>query len=301
LEAGALTYLTKPVTTEGLDKVFANIREFVDHPVRRLLVVEDNEVERNSIAEFIGDGDVETTVVGTGAEALTALKAQRFDCMVLDLMLPDMTWFELIETIKKEVGLFGLPIIVYTAKELTVQEEAQLRKVAQTIIVKGVKSPDRLLDETALFLHRVEGNLSESKRQVLQQLHQQEPLLVDKHILLVDDDIRNIFALTSVLERHQMRVSHAENGKDGLELLKKTRGIDIVLMDIMMPEMDGYETIRAIRQISKFKALPVIGLTAKAMKGDRERCIEAGASDYISKPVDTEQLLSLLRVWLYYR
>ncbi|HEY0405612.1 MAG TPA: response regulator, partial [Pyrinomonadaceae bacterium] len=220
-------------------------------------------------------------------------------CMVLDLKLPDMTGFELIEKIQTDLGQQQLPIIIYTGKELTEKEETQLRKVTDAIIVKEASSPERLLAETALFLHRVEANLPEPKRRMLEQLHRRDPVLARKRVLIVDDDVRNIFALTSALESHNMEVVHAENGQDAIDLLRKTQGIDVVLMDIMMPGMDGYETMRAIRKIKRFEQLPIIALTAKAMKADRDRCIEAGASDYISKPLDVDQLLSLLRVWLY--
>ncbi len=192
-----------------------------------------------------------------------------------------------------------LPIIVYTGRELTRAQETELKRIADTIIIKDVRSPERLLNETALFLHRVQANLPQTKRQMLEQLHQNDPVLAGKKVLIVDDDVRNIFALTSMLEQQQMQVLYAENGRDGIAKLQETPDIDIVLMDVMMPEMDGYETMKAIREIAEFASLPMIALTAKAMKGDREKCIEAGASDYITKPVDTEQLLSLLRVWLY--
>ncbi|MDP8923688.1 MAG: response regulator, partial [Chloroflexota bacterium] len=206
---------------------------------------------------------------------------------------------ELIQRIKDETGDPSVPIIIYTGKELSRREENQLRRLAETIIIKDVKSPERLLDETALFLHRVEARLPEPKRRMLRELHRSDPVLAGKKVLVVDDDMRNIFALTSALERYQMDVQYAENGRDGIEALKARPDTDMVLMDIMMPELDGYETIRQIRALPQFKDLPIIALTAKAMKGDRERCIEAGASDYITKPVDVEQLLSLLRVWLY--
>lgn len=219
--------------------------------------------------------------------------------MVLDLGLPDMSGLELIEQIKQQPNLGYLPIIIYTGKELTPQEETELQRVSDTIIVKDVRSPERLLDETALFLHRVQENLPAPKRQILEQIQQNDSVLVGKKVLIVDDDVRNIFALTSMLERYQMQVVHAENGRDGITTLQNNPDINIVLMDIMMPEMDGYETMRNIRATSQFKTLPIIALTAKAMKGDREKCVEAGASDYITKPVDTQQLLSLLRVWLY--
>ena len=300
LHQGAMAYLQKPVTRESLDEALNETRRFIERRVRNLLIVEDDEVQQLNIREIIGDGnDVQITVVGTGAAALEAMQNETFDCMVLDLGLPDMTGFQLIEKIESNFGLVDLPIIVYTAKELSPREETQLKRVAETIIVKDVRSMDRLLAETALFLHRVEANLPQSKQRMLQQGFRREPGLQDRKVLIVDDDVRNIFALTSVLERHQMEVVYAENGRDGIHVLQATPAIDLVLMDIMMPGMDGYETIREIRALPDFKQLPIIALTAKAMKSDREKCIEAGASDYITKPVDTDQLLSLLRVWLY--
>jgi hypothetical protein len=299
LRLGALTHLQKPLTRTELAAAFDNISAFTQRGVRRLLVVEDDDAQRMGIVDLIGNGDVETTAVPTGAEALGALNAEQYDCMVLDLKLPDMTGFELIEKIQTELGKQDLPIIVYTGKELTEKEETQLRRVADAIIVKEASSPERLLAETALFLHRVEANLPEQKRRMLEQLHRRDPVLAHKKVLIVDDDVRNIFALTSALESHDMEVVHAENGKDALKLLYENADIDVVLMDIMMPEMDGYETTAAIRQIEGFENLPIIALTAKAMKADREKCIQAGASDYISKPLDVDQLLSLLRVWLY--
>jgi len=237
--------------------------------------------------------------VATGQEALSMLKGERFDCMVLDLKLPDMTGFDLIEKLQTDVGRSDLPIIVYTGKELTRKEELHLRRVAASIIIKEADSPERLLAETALFLHRVEANLPEPTRRLLEQVQRRDPVLAGRKVLIVDDDVRNIFALTSALEGYKMKVLHAENGQEGIKLLKATRGIEAVLMDIMMPEMDGYEAISAIRQMERFKQLPIIALTAKAMKADRDRCFEVGASDYISKPLDIDQLLSLLRVWLY--
>lgn len=200
---------------------------------------------------------------------------------------------------KQEVSLSKLPIIVYTGKELTRAEETELKRIAETIIIKDVRSLERLLDETALLLHRVQASLPEPKRQMLEQLHQTDPILTGKKVLIVDDDVRTIFALTSMLEIHHMQVLYAENGRDSIAVLQQTPDIDVVLMDVMMPVMDGYETMRAIRSFNQFRSLPIIALTAKAMQGDREKSIEAGASDYITKPVDTEQLLSLLRVWLY--
>ncbi|MEH2047275.1 response regulator [Nostoc sp.] len=299
LQLGAITYLQKPVSPEALTQVLTEIKGFIERQVKNLLIVEDDAVQAQSIIELIGNSDVQSTAVGTGAEALSILRSHHFDCMVMDLGLPDMSGFTLIEQIKLEPRLLKLPIIVYTGKELSRQEETQLRGLAETIIIKNVRSPERLLDETALFLHRVQANLPTPKRQMLEQLHQTDPVLTNRKILIVDDDLRNIFALTSFLESYQMQVLFAENGRDGIERLQTNPEINIVLMDIMMPEMDGYETTRAIRQQQQFRSLPIIALTAKAMPGDKEKCIEAGASDYITKPVDTEQLLSLLRVWLY--
>jgi CheY-like chemotaxis protein len=219
--------------------------------------------------------------------------------MVLDLGLLDMSGFELLEELRKRGRLVQLPVIVYTGRELSKVEESELRRVAETIIVKDVKAPDRLLDETALFLHRIQENLPEAKRRMLEQLRNADPVLNGRTVLIVDDDLRNTFALTSALEQYQMQVVRAENGRDGIESLKSHPGIDVVLMDIMMPEMDGYEATRGIRALPQFRDVPIIALTAKAMKGDRDLCIDAGASDYITKPVDTDQLVSLLRVWLY--
>jgi hypothetical protein len=298
MRQGAMAFLSKPVEREKLDEAFASIRTFVDRKVRNLLVIEDDPAQRQAIVELIGNGDVHTTAVAGAEEALERLKAEPYDCLVLDLGLGDMSGFELLEKIQADPQLTHVPVIVYTGKELSKQEETELRRLAETIIVKDVKSPDRLLDETALFLHRVESNLPPEKRQMLEQLHSSDTSLAGTKALIVDDDIRNIFALTSVLERHHMEVVYAENGRDGIELLQKTPGIDVVLMDVMMPEMDGLEATRKIRELRQFKDLPIIALTAKAMKGDREKCIAAGASDYVTKPVDTDQLLSLLRVWV---
>ncbi|HKY30370.1 MAG TPA: response regulator [Pyrinomonadaceae bacterium] len=299
LQQGAFTHLQKPVSHEELGRAFDGIREFAERRIRKLLVVEDDDVQRMSVVELIGNSDVKTTAVATGQEALDLLKDERFDCMVLDLRLPDMSGFELIEKLQTDLGRYDLPIIIYTGKELTRKEEIHLKKVADAIIVKEASSPERLLAETALFLHRVEANLPEPKRRMLEKFHRSDPVLAGRKILIVDDDVRNIFALTSVLEAHSMEVVHAENGQEGIDLLRATPGIEAVLMDIMMPEMDGYEAIAAIRQMEEYKQLPIIALTAKAMKADRDHCLEVGASDYISKPLDVDQLLSLLRVWLY--
>jgi hypothetical protein len=299
LRLGAIDFMTKPATRESLSSALTTLHEFVDRPIKRLLVVEDDEAQQQSIAELIGDGDVITTAVTTGEDALRALQRESFDCMVLDLGLPDMTGFQLITRVKGEIGLRKLPTIVYTGKQLTKREEAELRRMAESVVIKDAQSPERLLDETALFLHRVTSRLPESKRRMLEQLHRTDPTLTGRTALVVDDDVRNIFALTTFLERSEMKVLYAESGREGIARLQDTPEIDVVLMDVMMPEMDGYETMRAIRETPRFRNLPIIAVTAKAMKGDREKCIEAGASDYIAKPVDMDQLLSLLRVWLY--
>jgi CheY-like chemotaxis protein/HAMP domain-containing protein len=299
LQLGAIAYLTKPVSKESLDNAFSQIEGFLSQGPRRLLVAEDNAAERKGIKGLIGNGDVIVTAVATGAETLEALKKQHFDCMILDLKLPDMDGFTILKKMWEELEIRDLPVIVYTGMELTPEETVALERYAHTIIIKGEEAPARLLDETALFLHRVEAKLPKEKQTLIRSLHEPEEVFKDRRILIVDDDMRNIFALTSVLETRQMKICYAENGRDGIAVLKANPDVDLILMDIMMPEMDGYETIRQIRQDDRFKTLPIIALTAKAMKGDREKCIIVGASDYISKPVNIDQLLSLMRVWMY--
>ncbi|HEX6746100.1 MAG TPA: HAMP domain-containing protein [Longimicrobium sp.] len=299
LRQGALSYLEKPVSKEALDSAFERISTFLADGVKRLLVVEDDETQRQSIIELVGEDDVEITAVASAEEALRELAEKHYDCMVLDLGLQGTDGFKLLEQVKSNDAMQDLPIIIYTGKELSREEETQLRRYAETIILKDAKSPERLLDETALFLHRVEAKLPEQKRRMLERLHSSDSAFSGKKVLIVDDDVRNIFSLTSVLEGQGMEVVFAENGKDAVDVLRANPDIDIVLMDVMMPEMDGYETTRAIREMPEFAELPIISLTAKAMKGDREKSISSGASDYITKPVDTDQLLSLMRVWLY--
>jgi HAMP domain-containing protein/CheY-like chemotaxis protein/signal transduction histidine kinase len=300
LKAGAIAYLEKPVTSEALEGSFSRIAQFIDEQVKRLLVVEDEEAQRKAMIDLIEHEDVEITAVATAEEALEALARQHYDCMVLDLGLKgSIDGFQLLETVKADPSMRDIPIIIYTGRDVTPADETRLRKLTETIIVKDVKSPERLLDETALFLHRVEKKLPDAKRRMLERLHNADAVFAGRRVLIVDDDVRNVFSLTSVLEDHGMVVDFVENGRDAIKKLGEKTDYDLVLMDIMMPEMDGFETTRTIRSEDRFKTLPIIALTAKAMKGDRERCIAAGASDYITKPVDTEQLLSLMRVWLY--
>ncbi|QDH20629.1 response regulator [Saccharibacillus brassicae] len=299
LMMGAIAYLKKPADKDGLERAFSYIGSYADKSLKHLLIVEDDETQRNAIIELIGHDDVAIKAVGTGSQALEELQRHHYDCMVLDLMLSDMTGFEMLDRIREDDRLRDLPIIIYTGKDLDSKEETKLRQYAESIIVKDVKSPERLLDETTLFLHRVEADLPEDKRKILQKLHNKETLFEGKKILLVDDDVRNVFALSSVLEGYRMDVTFAENGREAIETLEERTDFDLILMDMMMPEMDGYEAMRLIRQMPGFERIPIIALTAKAMKEDRSKCIEAGASDYVKKPIQTEQLLSLMRVWLY--
>ncbi|WP_379131347.1 response regulator [Paenibacillus sp. sgz500958] len=299
LMMGAMAYLRKPVSKDDLERAFSSIEARTSSTFKHLLIVEDDETQRLSITELIGHDDVEITTVSGGKEALSELHRQRYDCMVLDLMIEDMDGFELLDQIRDDEELNGLPIIIYTGKNLNSEEETKLRKYAESIIIKDVRSPERLLDETTLFLHRVEANLPEDKRKILQKLHNKEKLFEGKKILLVDDDIRNVFALSSVLEGYRMEVTYAENGREAIDMLTERGDFDLVLMDMMMPEMDGYEATRRIRQMPQFAKMPIIALTAKVMKEDRAKCIEAGVSDYMKKPIGTDQLLSLMRVWLY--
>ena len=248
---------------------------------------------------MLGHEDVEVVAAATGTEALDYLRREAADCVVLDLKLPDMSGFEVLECIRDDPSLAQVPVVVFTGRELSAEEDARLHTMARSVVVKGVESPDRLLDETALFLHRVVRDLPEDKRRMLERLHGSDEDLIGRPVLLVDDDARNIFALSSVLERRGIKVLTATTGREAIDTLTANPDTAIVLMDIMMPEMDGYETTRAIRQNPAWRRLPIIALTAKAMKGDRERCLDAGASDYLAKPVNTEQLLTSLRMWLH--
>ncbi len=299
LRQGAIGAMVKPASREALSEAFVELIRFNERKSRRLLVVEDNPVERDAIVSTIGNGDVVTTAVGDAAEALKALGEHDYDCIVLDLGLPGRSGQQLLDELHAHPSWREIPVIIYTARDLSRQQEAQLRRSAKTIVLKTAASLDRLLDETALFLHRVHSNLPEAKRQRIERIHQSDTALSGKTVLVVDDDVRNIFALTSLLERYRMIVVTAENGREALTTLAATPATALVIMDLMMPEMDGFAAMRAIRADGVHQELPIIALTAKAMQGDREQCLEAGASDYITKPVDSDQLLSMLRVWLY--
>ncbi|MEO6226460.1 MAG: HAMP domain-containing protein [Thermomonas sp.] len=299
IERGAFSYLAKPATTETIAAAFQRIKDFTLPRVKRLLVIEDDAGERMSIEALIHHDDIAIDSVANGAEALTALRQGGYDCAVLDLRLPDMSGFELLDKLQEDASLSDLPVVVFTGKDLSAQEDQRLRKVAKSVVIKGVESPERLLDETALFLHRVIADLPPAKQRMVESLHQSNDALQGKRVLVVDDDVRNIFAMSSVLERHGMEVVTAASGEEAIEKVGNDPDIALVLMDIMMPGMDGYETMRNIRENPVSRALPIIAVTAKAMKGDREKCLEAGASDYIAKPVVTDQLLGVLRQWLH--
>ena len=299
LARGAFSFVTKPTTREGISDALSKIKEFSQPRRRRLLVVEDNKAEQLGIHELLGHDDIEIVNAGTGQEALEVLRQEPCDCVVLDLRLPDMSGFEVLECMRAEEALADVPVVVFTGRELSASEDAQLHTMARSIVVKGVESPERLLDETALFLHRVITDLPSEKQRMLERLNSSDEDLLGRSVLLVDDDSRNIFALSSALERRGMQVLTATTGREAIALIDETPDLAIVLMDIMMPEMDGYQTIENIRRNPAYRRLPIVALTAKAMKGDREKCLEAGASDYLAKPVNTEQLLSALRMWLH--
>jgi CheY-like chemotaxis protein/signal transduction histidine kinase/HAMP domain-containing protein len=298
LRRGALGFSIKPVSKDALEQSLDNINDFISRP-KSLLIVDDNPVERQHIVDLVGGPDVEPLVASSGDEALAALKSHRFDCVVLDLGLPRVSGFEVLEAMQKEPKLRDLPVIVYTGRDLTDNEVAGIRKTARAIIVKDPRSHRSLIQQTALFLHRKPADTPMLSHELLEGSRTVESGLASKKLLVVDDDVRNIFALSAALERYNVKVISAENGKAALEVLEKTSDVQAVLMDVMMPEMDGYSTMKAIRKIPRLASLPIIAVTARAMKGDREKCIEAGASDYITKPVDIEQLLLLLRLWLY--
>ncbi|MEA2386570.1 MAG: hypothetical protein QOJ22_744, partial [Thermoleophilaceae bacterium] len=299
LAAGAAGHIGRPPADEALSGAFAHLASFIERPEKSLLIVDDDETARKSIAELLGGEDVAITAVGSSEAALEALETGRFDCIVLDLKLPKMSGFDLLERLGGDERLRDVPVIVHTGRDLTQRQETKLRRYAKTIVVKDARSPERLVAETSLFLHRPESALGPEQRRLLEQVHTADAVFAGKKVLVVDDDVRNLFALASALEARGMDVLFAENGREGIDCLDQNQDVDLVLMDVMMPELDGYAATRALRKRPEFKDLPIICLTAKAMKGDREKAIEAGASDYITKPVDIEQLLSLMQVWLY--
>lgn len=298
IREGAVEYLMKPIAKDELEQAFNRIENFVDRKIKKLLIIEDSENSRKAMKILIGTGDVECYEAATGKEAIAIFENNHIDCIILDIGLPDMTGFELIHTLGEMKGHNLPPIIVYTGKELTKEENNLLHKYSDSIIIKGIKSEERLLDETALFLHRTISNLPKSKQIMIHNLHDKEAIFQSKKILLVDDDMRNVFALSKILQERGMEVIKSEDGKNALNMLEVHNDIDLVLMDIMMPEMDGYEAMKRIRSQIKFRNLPIIALTAKAMKDDKQKCIDAGANDYITKPIDVDRLLSLMRVWL---
>ncbi|MFN6946371.1 MAG: response regulator, partial [Cytophagaceae bacterium] len=295
---GNINFLQKPVSIEQLQNVFQQIASIKKEPLQKILIIEDNAVQNLSIKELLNSRDIPSESVFSGKEAMEKLNKETYDCVILDINLPDISGFDLLQKAKDLERLKETPFIIYSGRDLTRQEEKILKKYSSAIIVKTANSYKRLLDEIGLFLHSVEGQLPKEKEKQFKLLKPQE-LLSGKKVLIVDDDIRNIYALYNVLESQEMEIITAGDGKEALEVLEKNPDTHIILMDIMMPEMDGYEATRRIRQNHKTKNIPVIAITAKAMKGDKEKCIDAGASDYISKPVDIDKLLSLMKVWLY--
>jgi CheY-like chemotaxis protein/two-component sensor histidine kinase len=301
MQGGAIGFTTKPVNRQELEQAFESITGAVEKKIKDLLLVEDNAELRRGIVKLIGEADLNIVEVDSGAQAMAVLKEKRFDCMILDLGLPDMSGFELLERMAAAPQAANPPVIVYTGRELTREEEMVLRRHAETIIVKGVKSEERLLDEVSLFLHKTVSDMPPAGRELIITLHERDAVLAGKTILIVDDDMRNLFALSKILTEKGLTILKAEDGRKALTLLDDHPEIALVLLDIMMPVMDGYETAGEIRKQSRFNDLPIIALTAKALKDDRNKCIAAGANDYLSKPVDVERLFSMLRVWLYRR
>lgn len=298
MHMGAIGYAVKPTTREELKDVFARLEAKLTQKVKRVLLVEDDDLQRDSIARLIGDDDIEITAVGLAQEALELLRDNLYDCMVIDLKLPDMLGNDLLKRMSTEDICSFPPVIVYTGRNLTRDEEAELRKYSRSIIIKGARSPERLLDEVTLFLHKVESQLSHERQKMLKAARSRDKVFEGRKVLLVDDDVRNIFALTSALEQKGAIVVIGRNGHEAIAKLNEVEDIDLVLMDVMMPEMDGYEATLEIRKEPRWRKLPIIAVTAKAMKDDQERCLQAGANDYLAKPIDLDRLFSLIRVWL---
>jgi CheY-like chemotaxis protein len=298
LALGAMTFLEKSVTKDALNAAFDTIHHSLKPRTRKLLLVTATADGGGEWVTCLRGPDVEIVSVASSGEALAVAKERYLDAIVLDCQVEDISAVQLVEEIQTVISPQTPPVVLCGPTPAGVDFEGEIRRLARQSIVRHAENLDRLLEETTLFLHRAETDLSDTQREILSALRHNDSTLAGKKVLVVDDDVRNIFALTTVLEQHNLQVVHAENGRAGIEVLLNTRDVDGVLMDIMMPEMDGYETMRAIRQIAEFRTLPIIAVTAKAMKGDRTKCIEAGASDYITKPVDLDQLFSVLRVWL---
>ncbi|VVP94123.1 Sensor histidine kinase RcsC [Pseudomonas fluorescens] len=298
MQMGAIGYALKPTTREELKDVFARLEAKLIQKVKRVLLVEDDDLQRDSIARLIGDDDIEITAVGLAQEALDLLRTSVFDCMIIDLKLPDMLGNDLLKRMSTEDICSFPPVIVYTGRNLTRNEEAELRKYSRSIIIKGARSPERLLDEVTLFLHKIESRLSDERQKMLKVARSRDKVFEGRKVLLVDDDVRNIFALTSALEHKGAVVVIGRNGREAIERLNEVQDIDLVLMDVMMPEMDGFEATVEIRKDPRWRKLPIIAVTAKAMKDDQERCLQAGVNDYLAKPIDLDRLFSLIRVWL---
>jgi CheY-like chemotaxis protein len=303
LSLGAVGYMLKPVKREDLAGAMQRLETKLEQRLRRVLIVEDDPVQRDALRKLLGAHDVEAVGVASAAECLEKLKAESFDCMVLDLALPDASGYTLLETLSREDAYSFPPVIVYTGRDLAPDEEQRLRRYSKSIIIKGAKSPERLLDEVTLFLHQVVSELPDEHQRMIEKARSRDAALEGKRILVVEDDVRNVFALTSILEPRGATVAVARNGREAIKALEEANGdpakaIDLVLMDVMMPEMDGLTATREIRKRDEWKKLPIIALTAKAMRDDQEACIAAGASDYMAKPLEVEKLLSLVRVWM---
>ncbi|WP_426198970.1 response regulator [Pseudomonas sp. DC3200b2] len=298
MHMGAVGYAVKPTSREELKSVFARLEAKLTQKLKHILLVEDDDLQRDSIARLIGDDDIEITAVGYAQEALDLLRENIYDCMIIDLKLPDMLGNDLLKRMSTEEIRSFPPVIVYTGRNLTREEEAELLKYSRSIIIKGARSPERLLDEVTLFLHKVESQLSHERQKMLKTARSRDKVFEGRKILVVDDDVRNIFALTSALEHKGAVVEIARNGREAIERLNEVQEIDLVLMDVMMPEMDGFEATREIRKDPRWRKLPIIAVTAKAMKDDQERCLNAGANDYLAKPIELDRLFSLIRVWL---
>ena len=297
MQHGAVGYLKKPAETKEIEKVFDKFSYILKKDINNILVIEDDDSSRKAIRELLRSSQITITNAATASDAEKLIAKKSYDCIILDLNLPDKPGMKLLKEFKDK-GIDVPPIVVYTGKDLSKEEHEQLRRYTSSIIIKGVNSPTRLLDEVTLFLHSVESDLTRKSRKMIKMLHSGDKMLKNRKVLLVDDDLRNVFALSTQLEEYNMNVTLASNGEQALKKLEENKEIELVLMDIMMPVMNGYEAITKIRQIVRLKSLTIIALTAKAMAGDREKCIKVGANDYITKPIDIDQLISMMKVWL---